>query len=159
MSGGPGFRYPPAAGSIPAHRIPNDKRSGWLCPDQIEGLLPVIGLVKRMDNSEQLQLSYGAMVKSRNAVFNAAERALCCQEVLKKAEAAVINSHDPKELGGNEVARSAKIRELTAPERADLENAESTKRAAALQYEIDCMVVDCLKWQIRVEMVARGMVI
>ena len=112
-----------------------------------------------MDNSEQLQLGYGAMIKSRNAVFEAAERALGCQEALKKAEAAVINSHDPKELGGNEAARSAKIREMTFAERAGLEESERIKRAAALQYEIDCMTVDCLKWQIRAEMAAKGMVI
>ena len=84
---------------------------------------------------------------------------MAAQEALKKAEAAVINSHDPKALGGNEAARSAKIRELTARERSDLEESERIKRAAALQYEIDCMTVDCLKWQIRAEMAAKGMVI
>ena len=112
-----------------------------------------------MDMKEQLSTAFDCMAKSRGRLFAASEDALAAQEALKKAEAAVINSHDPKELGGNEAARSAKIRELTARERSDLEESERTKRAAALQYEIDCMTVDCLKWQIRAEMAAKGMVI
>ena len=103
--------------------------------------------------------AFDDMMSSRNAVFTASERALACQEALKKAEAAIINSHDPKELGGNEAARAAKVREMTSSERADLEEAERIKRAEAVKYELKCMAVDCLKWQIRADLAAKGMVI
>ena len=99
------------------------------------------------------------MVKGRQALAAASEAELEARNDLESLEAAIINGTDPKALGANEAARTAAIRARTEPERTALERAERAKRDANLRYEIDCMAVDCLKWQIRAELAAKGMVI
>ncbi|MCK9571327.1 hypothetical protein M0R72_20430 [Candidatus Pacearchaeota archaeon] len=96
------------------------------------------------------------MQNCKVSLFHAGERELATREALKKAEAAVllVNAADPKKLGGNEAARSASIRAQTVVEREAVEKADKAKREAQLAYELDCMAVDCLKWQIRNEQAA-----
>ena len=111
------------------------------------------------DMKESLGLLFGAMVNSKNALAAASEAELEARNDLKSSETAIINGTDPKALGANEAARMAAIRSRTEPERMALERAERAKRDANLRYEIDCMAVDCLKWQIRADLAAKGMVI
>ena len=111
------------------------------------------------DMKESLGLLFGAMIESKVALAAASESELEAREDLKSSEAVIINSTDPKALGANEAARNATIRARTQTERMALERAENAKRDAALRYELDCMAVDCLKWQIRADLAAKGMVI
>ena len=112
-----------------------------------------------MDMKEQLSLLFGAMAESRGALFAAIEDEAEKREDLKSSEAAILNMCDPKTLGPNEAARTAAIRAKTVDERIALEDAEKAKRAAQYRYEVDCLAVDCLKWQIRADLAAKGMVI
>jgi hypothetical protein len=89
------------------------------------------------------------MSKSREELFRKTEEELAAREDLKRAEATIINTAGPKDLGSNEAARQANIRARTIEERDALEKAERAKREAALKYELDGLAVDCLKWQIR----------
>ena len=116
-------------------------------------------MVKRMDMKEMLGMSFEQMVTSKNALAAASEAELEARNDLKSSEAAIINGTDPKVLGANEAARTAALRARTEPERVALERAEKAKRDANLRYEIDCLAVDCLKWQIRADLAAKGMVI
>jgi hypothetical protein len=96
---------------------------------------------------------FTGMMESKRVLFHKNEDELAAREALKKVEASIINSQsDPKTLGSNDKARDAKIRELTFSERSDLERLEREKREAQLEYDLDCMRVDCLKWEIRAEM-------
>ena len=115
--------------------------------------------MKRMDMKEQLSTAFDCMAKSRGHLFALSERALDAQTALKCSETQIINNHDPKELGGNEAARSAKIREMTSKEHATVDDIEKEKRHAAFMHEVNCMIVDSLKWQIRADLAAKGMVI
>ena len=108
---------------------------------------------------EQLSLLFGAMAESRGALFAAIEAESEAREDLKTSEMAILNTTDPKSLGSNEAARMACIRAKTADERTTLEDAEKAKRAAQYRYEVDCLAVDCLKWQIRADLAAKGMMI
>lgn len=101
--------------------------------------------------NEDLSVLFEAMSASRAALYERSEEELSAREDLKRAEATIINlAADPKkDLGANEAQRAATIRAKTIQEREALEMAEKAKREAALKYEIDCMAVDCLKWQIR----------
>ncbi|MCK9568689.1 hypothetical protein M0R72_07095 [Candidatus Pacearchaeota archaeon] len=109
-----------------------------------------------MVSNVDLQNAFDAMRNSKVSLFHAGERELATREALKKAEAAVllVNAADPKKLGGNEAARNATIRELTFDERKDAEKAEAEKRECQLAFDLACMAVDCLKWQIRNEQAA-----
>ncbi len=104
-----------------------------------------------MQRIEELRLNFEAMATSRTELAKRAEDELDARENLKRAEATIINlAADPKkDLGENEAKRAATIRAKTIQEREALERAEKAKREAALKYELDCMAVDCLKWQIR----------
>jgi hypothetical protein len=95
------------------------------------------------------------MCNAKTLLFHAGERELATKEALKKAEAAILLKYadTPKELGGNEPARNARLRELTVPERADADQADRDKRACQLAFDLASMAVDCLKWQIRINMV------
>jgi hypothetical protein len=99
--------------------------------------------------AEDLGLLFGAMVRSKTALFQRSEDELQARENLKRAEATIIHLTDPKTLGANEAARNASIRAQTVAEREAVEKADRAKREAQLTYELDCMAVDCLKWQIR----------
>lgn len=71
------------------------------------------------------------------------------QNHLKNVEAALINGTDPKDLGGNDKAREAKIRLLTTEVRESLDAASNKKREAQLAYDLATMSADLLKWEIR----------
>lgn len=103
------------------------------------------------NRQEDLGLLFGAMANSRMELAKCSEAEMDARENLKRAEATIINlATDPKkDLGVNEAARNATIRAKTIQEREGLEKAEKAKREAGLKYEIDCMAVDCLKWQIQ----------
>ena len=98
--------------------------------------------------------AFGKMADAKKALFVSGERELATKEALKKAEAAVLLKYadNPKDLGGNEPARNARIRELTAAERADADKAEKEKRECQLDFDLANLALDCLKWQIRISM-------
>ena len=104
-----------------------------------------------MSRNEDLGILFGAMSKSKETLFLCCEDELDAKENLKKAEAAVLIQYaeNPKELGGNDAARNARIRDLTTAEREALDRAEKSKRLANFKYEMDSLAVECLKWQIR----------
>jgi len=99
--------------------------------------------------AEDLALLFGAMDRSKKALFQRSEEELEARENLRRAEATIINLTDPKTLGANEAARNASIRAQTVAEREAVEKADRAKREVQLTYELDCMAVDCIKWQIR----------
>jgi hypothetical protein len=106
-----------------------------------------------MASRSELKDAFDEMRNKKRSLFLAGERELATREALKKAEAAVLLKYadNPKELGGNEPARNARVRELTANERADSEKADREKRECQLAFDLVSMVVDCMKWQIRIE--------
>jgi len=109
-----------------------------------------------MVSNNELSNAFGTMRNNKASLFHAGEREMATTEALKKAEAAVLLKYadNPKDLGGNEPARNARIRELTARERADLEKAAAEKRDCQLAYVLAVMAVDFQKWQIRNDQVA-----
>jgi hypothetical protein len=108
-----------------------------------------------MVSTAELVTAFDTAKNNKVSLYHAGERELKAREALKKAEASVINTIDPKILGSNDKARDAKIREFTCDERADLEKAEDEKRSVQLSYELSCLTVDCLKWQIRNSQIGR----
>ena len=102
-----------------------------------------------MATNEELKEAFGTTIECRKALFEASENELKAREALKEREAFILVTVDAKELGPNEAARQAKIRQITAPERAELDLSERAKRKAQLDFDLASMAVDCLKWQIR----------
>jgi len=109
-----------------------------------------------MATNEELRRAFGTMIECRKALFEASEKEPKARETLKEREAFILATVDAKELGPNEAARQAKIRQITAPERANLDLAERAKREAQLSFDLVGMTVDCLKWQIRNDTAAIG---
>jgi hypothetical protein len=96
-----------------------------------------------------LQSAFELLKLNRTNLFHAGEKELEAQEVLKAKEVEIINSMDPKELGGNDKARDARLKELCQVEGKALKEAAKKKREAQLAYELATMSVDLLKWEIR----------
>lgn len=79
------------------------------------------------------------------------EADLKAREILKTAESAIRLQYadKPKELGGNEPAREARIRELTATELAAAEKMRALKGQAQLRADLANMRVQELQWLVR----------
>ena len=96
-----------------------------------------------------LENAFQLLKMNRTNLFYAGEAEHQAKEMLKNKEAIIINTIDPKELGSNDRAREAKIRELTADMRHKLEETGKKTREAQLAYDLATMSVDLLKWEIR----------
>lgn len=107
-----------------------------------------------MPTEAEIANAFDVMRNAKVSLFHAGERELATKEALKNAESAVLLKYadNPKDLGGNEPARNAKIRELTALERADADKADHEKRECQLAYDLARMSVECLQWQVRISM-------
>jgi hypothetical protein len=109
-----------------------------------------------MVSNQDIKDAYAALEAAKEKLYRVAEGELKARATLKSAENAVILQYatEPKALGGNEPARTARIRELTIAEFNDLEEIEEEKRKAQLACDIAALSLDCIKWQIRNEQAA-----
>ena len=106
-----------------------------------------------MVSNQEIKDAFKSKIDLRKKVEECAKQETKARSELKFAETVILNENraDPKALGGNDKTRDAAIREKTETEHAALEEAESKKRDAALDYEIAGYELECLTWQIRNE--------
>lgn len=104
-----------------------------------------------MVSNDEIKEATNRLADTKALLFDAGEEELECREALKVAEEAILLKYadNPKELGGNEPARKARIAEITAIEKRALNAAESEKRKIQLKLDLAAMRWDALKWQIR----------
>lgn len=103
-----------------------------------------------MDLNE-LKSAYDRLITTTSALHNAAELATERRRRLKEEEASILLKYaaDPKQLGGNDKAREASIREMTTVARDAVDDAERSLRDLQGRQEIARLQVEHLQWQIR----------
>lgn len=104
-----------------------------------------------MVSNDEIKEASNRVADLKVKLSDASEKELQCKEALTIAEDAIILKYadNPKELGGNEPARKARIAEVTAIQKNALKIAETEKRNVQLQFELASMRYDAVKWQIR----------
>jgi hypothetical protein len=102
-----------------------------------------------MPTNQELKEIYAKKSLLRKDLFEASEKVLETNSILKKRKAYIIGSTDKKTLGTNDKERDAYILEHTADIIDELEYLEIEKRSLDLEYSLICDALECLQWQIR----------
>lgn len=105
---------------------------------------------------DEIIRAYDDLRTARIELHEVSEAELAAREALKAAESAVLLKYaaNPKDLGGNEAARSATIRDLTAKELAEVERMRALKGHVQLRADLASMGVQELQWLIRADQAA-----
>lgn len=103
--------------------------------------------------------NYTTLRAAIQAAFEAAEETARAKADLKYAQQRIINQHaeNPKELGGNEAARNARIDELTTQHREELARAEADERNARHALDLARLDLSATQAQVQIlELAAKG---
>ena len=107
-----------------------------------------------MPTNQEIEEIYGKKSALREKLFNANEKVLETNSLLKTRKAYIINTTDKKTLGTNDKEREAYILEHTRDIFDELEELESEKRSLDLEYSLICDKIECIQCQIRNEQAA-----
>lgn len=101
--------------------------------------------------SQNLVLARNGLTDALKGLHAASEHLLEKQIALATAKSRILLNHaeDPKALGANEAARSARIDELTQEEREAFASAEMVRRQLALEVEIARLTWDLARNLVR----------
>jgi hypothetical protein len=99
-------------------------------------------------DEQTISSAYQRLAKSRQALWEAAEKMTARRIALERAQAMALVSGEI--VGRNEAERQAQARERLHGEYAELESAEAEERRARLAYDLDRIEIDrietVLKW-------------
>lgn len=102
--------------------------------------------------------NYTTLRAAMQGAFEAVEEANSARLDLKEAQARILRDYadNPKELGGNEAARQARIDELTGDHRYNLAHAEDAERQARHQLDLARLDLEASRAQLRIAELLAG---
>jgi hypothetical protein len=106
--------------------------------------------------AERIEHLYADLLAAMDAAHSAAQDRQDADELLVDARARILGTHDPKDLGGNETARAARVNELVAGELKNQRDAAQTERAKLHSLRIAEKKVEEVRLHVRMAELAAG---